>query len=193
MDPIRIPRRDRSPRRDNFPRYATAVAAIFAVTVVGGRIYLGHQESERRVPAEESALVYECINPDGGRYRQQTPCVFPEPQTAYSGPPAYAPPRPAAPKVNPNQWLLDRADERYQREVQGAARAERRLDRQLAAARASEAHTYADYSCAALCRELRDLQASMRSAYSARQSERFHDRQNAIYKQMQQQDCRACF
>jgi hypothetical protein len=171
-----------------------AVAISFAVILVGAWIYMGHHPLGKRESAEELAVVYECLNSDGSRYRQNTPCLFLGPQPDHGGPVSYAPSQPAAPKVNPNQWLLDRADERHEREVQSAASAQRRLDQQIAAARASEAERhYRDYSCTALCSDLRSLQADMRSGYSAAQSVWFHERQNAIYKQMQQQDCRACF
>jgi hypothetical protein len=194
MDPIRIPTRYPTQTRDHFARYVVATLLVLILLIVGGKLMINRFGAppalELSIGAPQvvtaPSVVYRCVEA-GRSYDQSTPCMFAPPPSAK--PPIYQPTRP-----NPNQSLLDDADARYAREVRRAVIAGHQLDQQVAAARQSERATQyrAFTSCAALCESLGVLRTQMRSGYSARMSEYFHDEQNAIFQQMREHDCRAC-
>lgn len=108
----------------------------------------------------------------------------PVPEHGTRLPPA-APPRVAAPKPNPNQALIDAADERYAREVEAAKR------NRASSSRSPSTTLYSSKTCEYLCDELRDVQSAQRQG--TRNGQWLRDRTNDIYAQMRSHDCRACW
>ncbi len=206
MDPIRTPRRAPVRNQDHLGTVIFVVGLLFAAAIVGARMWPVPQDAadpdaqaEVLVPAGEtpepaapvqstrtsaSARVYHC---DGatGAYVLDRPC------------PVYNKPLPAPRRddgANPNQALLDAADARYAREVQGAKRAGQQLDRQLAAARDTDmARRHSARRCELLCESLESVRAEMRVGYSPARGQWLHDRQNRLFREMRENDCRACF
>lgn len=217
MEPIRPPQRHvpapRSGAGELLP-YLTAVLALMLLAVGlvrlhenGWRITISEPVDDDATATQQAKVIYACYDGQTGKllYEQSEPCPSAAPPTPRSAmiAPAYESPSPAARspqapapayRPNPNQALLDAADARYRREVQSAQRAGDEQDRQrYAAQRAADRMAAAEArQCQMICSELSDLRSRMRSAYQARQSIDFYERQNELFKRLNQSNCRAC-
>ncbi len=215
MEPIRTPKRDLPAPRSGTREWLPYLAVLFGLMVAaigvvhlhesGWRITIGKPTHDTAVATSPVRTIYACYDGQTGKllYEQTEPCASGAASAsrpamtrpAYeSASPAMRPPPAAADRSNPNQALIDAADARYRREVESARRAGSEQDRQRYSAQlaAAQATAVQVQQCRWLCESMADLHARMRKGYSARQSVYFHERQNLLFKRMQEQDCRAC-
>lgn len=213
MEPIRTPRRyapiPRAHSRELLP-YIAAVLALMLIAFGAVRLH----ESGWRLSidqttdedAQAAKIIYACYDGQTGRllYEQSEPCpsaaasatkpARAAPDFEAAAPVARAPAPAPAYRPNPNQALLDAADARYRREVQSAQRAGDGQDRQRSATQLAATAAAAEQSqqCRWICDSLSRLRNQMRNPYDAQQSVYFHERQNQLFKQMNDSGCRAC-
>ena len=214
MEPIRTPKRYPPAPRSGTREWLPYLAALFGLMLVAIGVVRLHESGWRisiGAPSDDAAAtapgrtIYACYDGQTGKllYEQSEPCTSataPTSQPAMIRPeyeaaaPAVRPPPAPASRSNPNQALLDAADARYRREVASARQADYEQDRQRASARlaAAQATAVQVQQCRWLCDSLANLRTRMRSGYDGDQSVYFHEHQNALFKRMQEQDCRAC-